>query len=60
MRDIQPWLVNCRRRERERLVSEGAVVELIPNVLWEWAHESTYDRRRGITDGRVAPEAFYV
>jgi CRISPR-associated endonuclease/helicase Cas3 len=60
MRDVQPWLVSCRRRERERLLREGAIAELVPDVLWEWAHESTYDRRRGITDGRVAPETFYV
>ncbi len=57
MRKIQPFVVNVRRRDVQRLQREGLLVEL-PLGLWEWLGE--YDRTRGIIVQGRNPADFVV
>jgi len=54
MREAQPYLVNCAKRDREQLHANCAIVELVPDI-WEW--RDTYDPNTGIRERKLNPEA---
>lgn len=61
-RDVQPYIVTCRSRERNRFEAAGLIDELRPG-LWRWCGD--YDNRLGIVlpDRRVEglnPERLFV
>lgn len=58
MRDAQPWLVQVRRNEREKLTSDHSITPIIDDVVWEW--NDRYDDRLGILDSALDPTSLYA
>lgn len=57
MQRTQPYVVNCRNRQRALYEANGSIVEIVPG-LWEW--KSGYDDKLGLTDVRLEPVGLFV
>ena len=61
-RDIQPYIVTCRARERERFEAAGLIAEIRPGV-WRWCGD--YDDKLGLIvparrGERLSPERLFL
>lgn len=57
MQRAQPYVVNCRNRQRALYEANGSIVEIVPG-LWEW--KGGYDDKLGLTDVRLEPVGLFV
>jgi len=57
LRQVQPFMVNCRTREQARYEQNGSIEEVAPGI-WLWHGE--YDPNRGLDDSRLAPDWLMV
>jgi CRISPR-associated endonuclease/helicase Cas3 len=57
MQKVQPYVVNCRRRQQGVYESNGSIEEIVPG-LWEW--KGGYDEKLGLSDTRLEPEGLFI
>lgn len=58
LRKLQPFTVALRRREADRLISDGRITPLLNGALGEW--DGPYDSTRGLVTDSASPDLLVV